>query len=255
MITLDQAMAATEDSRIAALDSAAFSEADILNLILQRSEIIRDRPRPNRYIKRWTEGDSAPIRDLIVEMGTDTLVRRAAAFIYLEYLDLKPIFEKAPPQRVADIGCGYAMFDMFLAQDFGCHLVLIDLEQNDHRHFGFQDEGAAYSNLGVARRFLTDNGVSDGAIQTLNPDSADLGKVRDLDYAFSFISCGFHYPWQTYREFFETALRPGGSVILDIRRRKSPAAQAEMAALGQIDVVDQAADGSADRIMLTRPAT
>ena len=252
MITLEQALAATQDNRIAKLDTRAFGLGDILNLILQRSEIIRDQPRPNYYIKRWTEGDSAPIMNLIGELGADTLVRRAAAFIYLEYLELKPIFDKVPPRKIADIGCGYALFDLFLAQDFGSDLVLIDLEQNDRRHFGFQDEGAAYSNLSVAREFLTANGLHDETIQTINPETADLTAIHDLDYAFSFISCGFHYPWQTYQSFFETSLRNGGSVILDIRRRKSPAAQAEMAGLGRVEVIGQAADGSADRIMLTR---
>lgn len=252
MITLEQAMAAKDDARIASLDTSAFSEGDVLNLILQRSEIISDQPRPNRYIRSWTQGDNGPLSELIGKLGADELVKRAASFIFLEYLELKPIFDKSPPRKIADIGCGYALFDLFLALDFGSDLVLIDLEQNEHKHFGFESEGAAYSNLEVTRRFLTDNGLEHTAIQTLNPDGADLSDIRDLDYAFSFISCGFHYPWQTYQDFFETALRQCGSVILDIRRRKSPAAQAEMAALGRVEVIDQAADGSADRIMLTR---
>ncbi|MGB5558960.1 MAG: class I SAM-dependent methyltransferase [Paracoccaceae bacterium] len=243
-------MAAMSNDRIASLNTTAFSDADIVNLILQRSEIIRDQERPNRYIKSWTQGDSAPILELVDKLGADELVKRASAFIYLEYLELKPIFDKSPPTKVADIGCGYALFDLFLAQDFGSDLVLIDLERNEHRHFGFQDEGAAYSDMNVAREFLIENGLKDAAITTLNPESADLGKVRDVDFAFSFISCGYHYPWQTYQGFFETAVRKGGSVILDIRRRKSPAAQADMAALGSVCVVEQAAEGSADRIMV-----
>lgn len=251
MITLEQAFAATKRERIAGLDTSAFATGDVLNLILQRSEIIRDQPNPNRYIRSWTQGDDAPLMELIHRLGPQEIVRRAAAFILLEYLELKPVFDRAPPRKIADIGCGYALFDLFLAQDFGCELVLIDLEQNDRRHFGFEREGAAYSNLAVARRFLTDNGARDAGIQTLNPRDAGIDAVRDLDFAFSFISCGFHYPWDTYRNFFETALRKNGSVILDIRRRKSDVAQAEMAALGRIEVIDRAADGSADRIMLT----
>lgn len=253
LITLEQALAATRSDAIASLDTSAFRDGDVVNLILQRSEIIRDQPRPNRYIKSWIAGETTPILDLVDSLGRDMLVRRAGAFIHLEYLELKPILDRSPPARVADIGCGYALFDLFLARDFDCDLVLIDLEQNQHRHFGFEDEGAAYSDLAVARRLLTANGVQDSRISTLNPESDDVSRVRDLDFAFSFISCGFHYPWQTYRDFFETAMRPGGSVILDLRRRKSAAAQAEMAALGRVEVIDQAADGSADRVMLTRP--
>lgn len=251
MITLQQSLVATKLDRIKALDTSAFGTGDVLNLILQRSEIIRDQPQPNRYIRSWTQGDDAPLMALIETLGAQEIVERAAAFILLEYLELKPVFDRAPPRKVADIGCGYALFDLFLAQDFGCDLVLIDLEQNDQRHFGFERKGAAYSNLAVARRFLTDNGLQDVSIQTLNPKDASIDAVHDLDFAFSFISCGFHYPWNTYRDFFETALRKNGSVILDVRRRKSEAARAEMADLGRVEVIDEAADGRADRVMLT----
>ncbi len=252
MITLEQALEFARSDRIAALDTCAFGEDDVLNLILQRSEIIRDQPRPNMYIRRWTEGEDAPLRDLIRRLGKGEIIRRAAAFIHLEYLELKPILDRAPPRRIADIGCGYALFDLFAAQDFGCDLVLIDLEENNLRHFGFQGEGAAYSNLQVARRFLTDNGLDESAIATVNPKSDRLDGFQDLDYVVSFISCGFHYPWETYRDFFETALRDEGGLILDLRRRTSAAAQRELAALGRVEVIDQAADGSADRVMVTR---
>jgi SAM-dependent methyltransferase len=252
MISLEQALKATRDDRIASLDLRAFGEGDVLNLILQRSEIIRDLPRPNMYIRRWTEGEDGPLRDLIHRLGAGEIIRRAAAFIYLEFLELKPILDRAPPRRIADIGCGYALFDLFAAQDFGCDLVLIDLEENDLRHFGYQGEGAAYSNLRVARRFLTDNGLNDAVIATVNPKSDRLDGFRDLDYVVSFISCGFHYPWETYRDFFEAALREDGALILDLRRRTSRAAQGNLSALGRVEVIDEAADGSADRIMVIR---
>ena len=251
LITLDQAKEASGNARIASLEFGAFSESDIVNLILQRSEIIRDQERPNSYIKRWIEGDSRPLVGLINRLGADELLKRAAAFIYLEYLELLPVLRKQPPKKAADIGCGYAFFDLFLARDFDSELFLIDLETNDHRHFGFEEEGAAYSNLSVAGKFLTDNGVRKDLIHLINPDRQNLDGISDLDYVFSFISCGFHYPWQTYQRFFQQSVHPGGSVVLDIRRKKSPAARAELADLGRVRVIDQAAYGSAVRVMLT----
>lgn len=255
MISFEQAMAAMSDERIASLKVEMLDAEDILNLILQRSEIIRDQNRPNWHIKQWTEGEDGPLLDLIARVGPSELARRAAAFIYLEYLELKPVFDQAPLRRIADIGCGYAFFDLFLAQDFGCRLVLIDLEQSGHRHFGYENEGAAYSNLDVARAFLTMNGVDDADIDTRNPGRDDLGDIDGLDYALSFISCGFHYPWHTYRDFFARALRPGGMTILDVRRRVSGDARAEMAKMGRVKIVAQAAYGRADRVMLTLDGT
>ena len=38
------------------------------------------------------------------------------------------------PTRIADMGCGYAVFDRFAAQDFKANLVLIDREDNGLRH-------------------------------------------------------------------------------------------------------------------------
>lgn len=243
-------MIAKKTARITTLDSSAFSERDTINLILQRSEIIQDQPRPGRYIRSWTQGDTAPLTKLIARLGTHELVKRAAAFILLEYLELKPLFDEKPPRNIADIGCGYALFNLFLAQDFGSDLVLIDLEHNEHKHFGFKREGAAYSNLDVARRFLVDNGIKDSSITTINPKEADLNDVHDLDYAFSFISCGFHYPWTAYQFLFEKVVDADGTVILDIRRGKSPAAREEMSVLGQVDILGKAGNGSADRVLL-----
>ncbi|MGC1506272.1 MAG: class I SAM-dependent methyltransferase [Sulfitobacter sp.] len=252
MITFEQAMGAIDDDAITSLNFTALGESDMVNLILQRSEIIRDQPRFNRYIKLWTQGDDAPMKELIDRLGIETLTRRAAAFIYLEYQQLRPIFDKKKPKTAADIGCGYAMFDLFLAKEFGTDLVLIDLETSENRHFGFKSEGAAYSSLSVAKKFLTDNGIPAKKIETVNPETTDVSKYKNLDYAFSFISCGFHYPWHTYRDFFLNSVADDGRIILDIRARTLGEALLEMSEIGYIRAVVKAANNSADRVMIAK---
>ncbi|MEO0766910.1 MAG: class I SAM-dependent methyltransferase, partial [Pseudomonadota bacterium] len=106
MITFDEAMQATELERVTGVRVDALETDDVVNLILQRSEIIRDQPKYNRYIRAWMNGNAAPVVDLIDRIGAEVLVRRAAAFVYLEYLQLRPIFEAKPPKAIADIGCG-----------------------------------------------------------------------------------------------------------------------------------------------------
>jgi uncharacterized protein YjaZ len=71
MITFDQAMAAMDAPQITEIETESLDDSDVLNLILQRSEIIRDQEKYNRYIKAWTRGDDAPILDLINRMGRD----------------------------------------------------------------------------------------------------------------------------------------------------------------------------------------
>lgn len=252
MITFENAMRAMDQPAICDLSTKSLSRTDVVNLILQRSEIIRDQHKFNKYIKAWTAGDDAPLLDLIQRLGTDILVRRAAAFIYLEYLELRPIFEAKTPEAIADIGCGYALFDLFLAQDYASTLHLIDLETSDSRHFGFETEGAAYSSLASARNLLLDNGVPAHSIHTLNPEKDDVSVLRDLDFAFSFISCGFHYPWHTYQKFFEKSVIDEGRVIIDIRARTLGPSLQELSEIGYVRIVEQAANNSAYRVMIAK---
>jgi len=252
MITFEQAMQTAQSARIADLDTSAFDTSDVLNLILQRSEIIGDQSNPGRLIKAWTEGESAPILEAIARVGADTLIRRAAAFILLEYEELRPLIAKTPPKSVTDIGCGYAIFDLFLAQDFDCKLTLIDLETSDERHFGFEQSGAAYSNLDVAAAFLNANGIAKKRIKTVNPEKTSLARIRDQDLVVSFISCGFHYPWSTYAVFFRDAVPAGGQIILDIRRRTLERTLAELGALGEVTNLNAGAAPKAARVRVTR---
>ena len=134
-----------ESDRVADLDISVFSKDDVLNLILQRSEIISDCDNHNRYIKDWINGNDQSLHGLIDDMGADMLVRRAAAFILLEYEELFDELSEMKPTAATDIGCGYAIFDLFLSQDFGCDLTLIDLEDSENRNFGLKQNGSAYS--------------------------------------------------------------------------------------------------------------
>jgi len=252
MISFDDAMQAAQSEPVTDLRTDALDADDVVNLILQRSEIIRDQERYHHYVRAWVDGDSGPMLELIDKIGTEELVRRAAAYIYLEYLQLRPIFEAKPPKSIADIGCGYALFDLFLARDFGCKVHLIDLESNENRHFGFEPEGAAYSSLKVAKKLLTGNGIPARSVVTLNPDKKDVCTLKNLDYAFSFIACGYHFPWHTYGPFFIDSVAVDGRIILDIRSKTLAAAVVEMSKIGYVRALEKSANNSADRIMLAK---
>lgn len=251
MITFEELIEATGTPRITDLDTSAFSPRDIVNIMLQRSEIIRDQRRPGKVVGAWVDNDEAPALALVDKMG-DELARRAAAVIWLEYLELKPTLDAIAPTSVADIGCGYAIFDLFLWQDFPGQILLIDLERSDERHFGFRERGAAYSNLDVAKAFLTSNGVANSDIVCRNPETADLSDEPSVDLAVSFVSCGFHYPVELYMDFFEKGVASDGSVILDFRARKARPGVKLLKTLGNVTMVTDAAYGNARRVWLQK---
>jgi hypothetical protein len=253
MITFEQMLEAVDHAPIQGLDTVAFTPGDVVNIIMQRSEIINDQRRPGKTVEAWTQGDVGPAMALVDRMG-DTLIRRAAAIIWLEYQEIKPALQELArrPSSVADIGCGYAIFDLFFWRDFPGRLVLIDLEESGSRHFGYREQGAAYSNLDVARRFLASNGVPVADITCCNPGTNTLDEIAPVDVAVSFISCGFHYPWETYESFFQNQVAEGGTIILDLRRRKAKAERKDLQRIGAVSDLTDAANGNAARLIIQK---
>lgn len=234
---------------VAALKLGAFGRQDLVNLILQRSEVLYDVPRSGLVIRAWNAGDMAPILAEVERLGEE-IARRAAAVIHAEYLVLKPVLAKIGPGRIADIGCGYAFFDLFAARDLHARVLLIDLESNERRHFGFAETGAAYSSLEVARRLMEENGIAPEAIATLNPAEADPVGAGSVDLATSFLSCGFHYPVDGYLEYFARAVAPEGHVLLDLREANAAPQLEALAKLGRVE--DLAAPPKARRVLVTK---
>ena len=227
---------------IAAIDVSALGRDDLVNLILQRSEVIADQPAPGAAIRAWTEGDSGPLLEIVDRLGSD-IAHRALAVVRSEFDALAPVLDPVLTQtgktrrRLADIGCGYAFFDLFAARRYGCGLALIDLESNERRHFGFEEAGAAYSSLDVARRFLKNNGVPAKDIRTLNPQRKDPLSLPTMHAAVSFLACGFHFPVDTYIPFFTQKVKPGGRVIVDLRARRAAPQVAALEKLGQLQTL------------------
>jgi hypothetical protein len=180
----------------------------------------------------------------------EAIARRAAGVIRAEYLALEPLLKDLAPRRIADIGCGYALFDLFAAKALDCDLLLIDLESNERRHFGFAEEGAAYSSLAVARRLLEDNQIPASRIATLNPRETAPETAGPVDLAVSFLSCGFHYPVDLYLPFLEKAVSPTGAAIFDLRAATAGEQAAKLARLGQL--TDLPAPPKARRVLLRK---
>lgn len=239
------------DPAIAGLDIACLDREDLINLILQRSEVMFDIPRSGQVIRAWQADDMAPM-DAAVDLLGEQIARRAAGVIHAEYKAIAPLLKELAPKRVADIGCGYALFDLFLARDLKSDVVLIDLESNERKHFGFKAEGAAYSSLARAKQLLRANGVLAKQITLLNPRDKAPETIKPVDLVVSFLSCGFHYPVDLYLPFLDKALAPGGAAIFDLREATATAQAASLAQFGTL--TDLEAPPKARRVLLRKAA-
>lgn len=99
-------------------------------------------------------------------------------------------------------------------------IFLLDKTQVDGKvYYKFERRGSFYSSLQVARTLLIANHVPTDRIHT--EEATENGQIQaepDLDLVISLISWGFHYPVETYLERVYALLRPGGRLILDVRK-------------------------------------
>jgi len=219
------------------LDYSMFNKQDLRNIVLQRSEILHDMRNSGQLIRAWEQGDPGPLDEVIADKSLH-LAERAVAAIREEFQHLKPVIEPLKPRKIADIGCGYAFFDLYAQAAFDSDLLLVDIEENEHRHFGFEREAAAYASLEKARTFLTANGVAHARISTWNPQSEDLPESERIDIAISLLSCGFHYPVDMYMPFFRYGVQKRGAIILDLRGGQFARSKKTLATLGRVEVID-----------------
>ncbi|MDJ0825519.1 MAG: RidA family protein [Rhodobacter sp.] len=234
------------------LDVSMFDTEDLVNIALQRSGVLHDTPAAGKLIRAWEAGDRGPLEARVAEIGPEVALR-AARIISAEFAAITETLDRLAPKRLADIGCGYAFFDLFAHRRYGCDLLLIDIEATEHRHFGFQTEGAGYTSLAKAREFLVANGVPEDRIHLWNPDHGDPPEIGPIDLAVSFLSCGFHFPIDMYLPFFRLAIRPGGGIILDLRAGQTREAIAQLSELGTVSKVP--GQDRARRVLVEKRAT
>ena len=195
------------------LDFSMFDEMDVGNIILQRSEI----GEAQQEIRDWISGDSDSLLQYARE-NSDTILSEAVEIAARECGYFFQATDDINPKSVADIGCGYAFADLLLYRRYKCDIILIDIEESDNRHFGFEQSGAGYANLEKARLFLEKNGVPASKIKTINPKNEGISTLKPVDLAISLASCGFHYPIDTYDTFFGNQISDGGGIVLDVRK-------------------------------------
>ncbi len=199
------------------LTFSAFTTRDVANLALQRTGALLSIPRLGRYsYLAWRRGRDWP---LLLEswLRRPRILRYCEKLICDDYAQLEEHLSGLEVERLTDIGCGYGLIDVWLYRLYRCHLQLIDVERTELRDHNFGSTGAGYAALSVARRFLEDNGVPSDRISTCNPTRQELPR-GPVDLIVSLLSVAFHFPLDQYAAFIAATLRPGGHLVLDVRR-------------------------------------
>jgi len=140
-----------------------------------------------------------------------------------EYESIKNSLQENP-SSVLDIGCGVAGIDVMLTRHYDkvgkkIDLYLLDkTELNKKVFYGLEKTTAYYNSLDVARDFLIANGASKENIHTQEVAGNPIFQGKQFDLVISLISWGFHYPVETYLDEVYDLLKPGGKLIIDVRK-------------------------------------
>jgi hypothetical protein len=206
------------------LDFSGLSNSDIFNLALQRTDALLALPirggiSPS-FVAWQRLGLDFPLA-LEVALRRPRIIRRCEADISAEVAYLVELLGEKRSLKIVDIGPGLGIHDAALAERLDVsEMLLIDIEESNAKHHGFAAEGAGYNSLATTKAFIEAQG-SGTKIETLNPRHTPLENVygRTYDLIMSLLSCGFHYPADTYLDFYRYCLKAGeGRLILDLRR-------------------------------------
>ncbi len=194
-------------------------------ILLQRTAYLS---HPRHPLYRLLKGFRlAPSFDAMVRLESrwrgDAIRNAFAADMHDEYLTIRDHLPPKP-EAILDIGCGIAGIDVFLHRHYGGaadpEFHLLDKSRVEEQvYYHFRDRAAFYNSLEHAKRFLVDNGISPEQIfpHEVGGDGRIPGD-RQFDLVISLISWGFHYPVAIYADQVAQRLKPGGRLILDVRK-------------------------------------
>lgn len=145
-----------------------------------------------------------------------------ALSIERDFVQLAPYLPKRV-ERFLDIGCGLGGIDVKLYHYFRTQsytwpeVLLMDGDGIGEELYGYQDLIDYYNSKVVMVKLLRANRVE--SFKVIKPGKKL--KANSLDLVLSLLSWGHHYPVSEYLENVSRALRPGGRLILDVRKGRT----------------------------------
>jgi SAM-dependent methyltransferase len=144
----------------------------------------------------------------------------------LENFQLLDSYLKQPPQTILDIGCGLAWESRMFNQQHGSQLFLLDGDYDDNSHDPFRNQmQARYCNDVKDFAFYYKLDFLSKELDKLNTqnyvlidcNNIDIDPEVKFDVITSWVSCGFHYPVETYRSLIEKHSHAQTVIVMDLR--------------------------------------
>lgn len=147
--------------------------------------------------------------------------------IKFENFSIVENFLSTPPKTILDIGCGLAFESRFFANKYESELYLLDgdVDENknkpstavDGSYHTTADNFLFYHPLSQLDELLKKSGTKN--YKLINCKNIDIDSTIKFDLITSWISCGFHYPVNTYRDLIKKHSHQNTKIIMDLRIR------------------------------------
>lgn len=125
------------------------------------------------------------------------------------------------PKRILDIGCGFAKTSDLFQKKYGSELYLLEGEQANSSgdrigKYGDVDSFRYYLPIQTLKDAWDKQGMTYKFVDGSNPIVPSDVK---FDLVYSWLSCGFHYPVSTYKQFIQDHTTDDSIIIMDVRAK------------------------------------
>lgn len=132
-------------------------------------------------------------------------------------------FLKTPPKTILDIGCGFAWESSLFQKNHNSKLWLMDgdfdttASRSRSIKYGEASTMAFYSKIHDLKSAWDNRGLE---YNFLDANNLNLSEDVKFDLVYSGLSCGFHYPANTYKDFILAHSHKDTKIIFDLRHRQ-----------------------------------
>jgi len=200
--------------------SISIPDEAVKYILLQRTSYLSSPTRALFRINPWVYKQAVALEAALRRSRVKRLFNEGIAAEYEEIEAWLPTSVGA----VLDIGCGVGGIDVLLYRRYDSRpeiqFHMLDKTTTDKKlYYGFERQGAFYNSLAVTELVLFHNGIPKKNIHLLEatPDHR-IPVPSGVDLVLSLLSWGFHYPVSVYMDQVRDILKPGGCLILDVRK-------------------------------------